>query len=540
MVYIRGASRSILRALEDITSYRVAGFMFSPAFRAKRWDGREHLLKYSTKRGYHAPVGLATDICRAITREGEHYHVTFKTRLKHRRRRLVWNSEIELRDYQREAVRAILGKPVPGSGIVKMPIRSGKTRTGARIIWKIGRPAIFIVPSQLLLYQTRDALATIFPATGIGMVGDSEDDPSYITVASIQTLAAWREGGHWKMKRPEKADRAAWLERHGWEPSGTHWRKGRIKPLTPVKAIEREAKDREEERKGPIKLRYRELIRRFDVAIFDECHHIRGESGWRLVMNDIDARFKIGLSATAYLDNESENERGIIWLKATCGPIRIDIPVSRLVEAGYLMRQNVRMYRVTTPDREGLKWSATLQRDCIVENRERNALIARLAAEAVASKLMKVIVIAHLHLHIAAICDAMDDLGLEYRTITGKDSASAREELIEGLVDGDYSVLIGNVLGEGIDIPEVECVINAEGGADIKSAVQRQRNLTVSEGKREALFIDFYDDTNDYFRRHSEARLEVYRSEESYDVEIVDEKKASPIHFTGRRIGGKG
>ena len=467
VVVIRNASRAILRSIEDITSYRVAGFMFSPAYKAGRWDGKEHLLSHSARRGYNAPVGLATDICRLLAEEGERYRVTFQTRLKNKRRRLAWNPEVTLRDYQREAVRSLLGKPVPGSGILKMPIRSGKTRTAARIIWRIGRPTLFIVPSQMLLYQTRDALATALPEVGLGLVGDSGYDPSYITVATIQTLAMLRG------------------------------KRGKRKP-------------------DP---RYKELMARFDLVIFDECHHIRGDSGWRNVMAEADARFKVGLSATAYLDNDKENERGIIWLKATCGPIRVDIPVSRLVEAGHLMRQNVRMYRVTKPDMNGLKWSDTLRRACIVENRRRNRLIALLAARA--ARTMRVIIIARLHDHISALCDAMDDLGLEYRTITGKDSSAARIELVEGLADGDYRVLIGSVLGEGIDIPEVECVINAEGGSDVKSAVQRQRNLTVSAGKRQAIFIDFYDDTNSYFRRHSEARLEVYRSEDAYNVEII-------------------
>jgi superfamily II DNA or RNA helicase len=483
LLYVRGASRATIRAIEDITSYRVAGFMFAPSFKAKRWDGKEHLLCYSTKRGYHAPVGLATDICRLLNERGERYRVRFQTRLKHRRRRLAWNPEVGLRGYQLEAVDAILGKPVPGSGILKMPIRSGKTRTAARLIWRIGRPALFIVPSQMLLHQTYAALVDALPRCGIGRVGDSEYDPDYITVATIHTLARMRG------------------------------KRGERKP-------------------DP---KYKGLMGQFDLVIFDECHHIRGESGWRKVMADADARFKVGLSATAYLDNESENERGIIWLKATCGPIRVDISVSRLVEEGHLMRQNVKMYRVTKPDRNGLKWSATLQRSCIVENRHRNRLIARLA-HLHASFGMKIIIIARLLDHIAAICDAMDDRGLEYRTITGRDSSATREELVGGLVDGEYPVLIGTVLGEGIDIPSVECVINAEGGSDIKSATQRQRNLTVATGKHQAIFIDFYDDTNEYFRKHSEARLEVYRSEDAYSVEVIEEKKARPIGSEGRMI----
>ena len=77
--------------------------------------------------------------------------------------------------------------------------------------------------------------------------------------------------------------------------------------------------------------------------------------------------------------------------------------------------------------------------------------------------------------------------------------------------------------GEGVDIPEVECVINAEGGKDEKKTWQRQRNLTIVEGSDKVpIMIDFYDDTCSYFRRHSKARLRVYKSEPEFKTEILE------------------
>ena len=82
-------------------------------------------------------------------------------------------------------------------------------------------------------------------------------------------------------------------------------------------------------------------------------------------------------------------------------------------------------------------------------------------------------------------------------------------------------MLLGTVFAEGVDIPEVEVVINAEGGRDAKATMQRMRNMTVAEGKNRALLIDFMDEFNPYLQKHSMERLKVYRSIPEFNVEVI-------------------
>jgi superfamily II DNA or RNA helicase len=472
---IKGASRSAIRAIDSATSYMVAGHQFSQAFRQHHWDGKEHLLRFSKKQGYSVPAGLIAKVMLALREEKLKFRVIDRTRVRHPRRVLKWNPELPLRDYQLGAIRAaIRGKPIAGLGILKMPIRSGKTRTAARLISVFGRPTLFLVPSKMLLRQTVKVLEHALPDTPIGIIGDGEFNPQFVTVSTIQSLDRMRgrRGGP----------------------------KGKGHPPDP---------------------RYVALLRAFDVLIADECHHFSGEGQWYKVLLDFDARFKIGLSATAFPESESERERGIIWMLGVLGPILCEVGVSELVEAGHLMRQHVRMYRVMRP--RGLKsarWSHTLRVRAIEQNKDRNRLIVRLAAEEVADG-AKVLIVANRLSHIATLTDLMDEEGLDYRVIVGKDDSESRASKVEGLESGEYNVLIGTVLSEGVDIPCINCVINAEGGARPIQAVQRQRNLTVANGKKAAVFIDFYDMMNPYFKRHSRARLEAYVSEESYRVKLV-------------------
>jgi superfamily II DNA or RNA helicase len=476
-VRISGADRGEIRKLERITSYRVAGAYYSPAFRSKRWDGREHLLRFSRRHGYRAPAGLLEDILVELRAHKFKYKIVTEDRRKPKRKiDFAWNPDIKLRPYQNEAVEATVARHwlLRGRGILKMPIRSGKTKTAAAIIQKMGLKTLFVVTNQLLLYQSQEALADAL-LTDVGIIGDSEWIEHDVTVATVQTLCRARGG-------KQKVD---------------------------GKNV-----------KIPRNPRYKAMLEEYDLIFFDECHHLAGDS-WHAALMDFDAPFRIGLSATAYLENESESERGVIWLKACCGNILIDIEPSRLIREGYLMRPLVKMYPVRKPDLTGRRWSVELHNAAIYENESRNKKIAKLVRKYV-DKGMKVLVVTNRLNQVDAIIESLDDVCYGVAaSITGRDPMSMRKELIKEYAKGGLMALVGTVFGEGVDIPEIECVINAEGGKDIKATVQKMRNLTPHEGKKRAIFIDFADLTNQYFARHSAERLAVYRSESEFRIKLM-------------------
>jgi superfamily II DNA or RNA helicase len=477
-VFIQGADLSTLRRLEAVTSYRVAGYMYSPGYKAGWWDGREHLLKNSAKLGWHAPVGLLQDIINELERLEIETKLRDERKLHGERRHIVFSDGGRpLRPYQQRAVKAVTvkakGLPWFGRGIIKMPIRSGKTKTSAKLISMFGVRTLFIVPSQMLMYQTVKSFEEAFPEEHIGMVGDGVWNPRFVTVATVQTLH--------KMRGRKK---------DGEKPA------------------------------VPRDVRYQELVSNTDLVIADEVHHFAGGGEWHKVLQDFDSIFKVGLSATAFLDSESEQERGVIWLKATCGDVQIDIPTSLLIEQGFLMKQNVRMYTMREPKTIAtMKWSQTLRERAITGNEARNKKVAEFAT--LYSKDMKVLIVSNRLEQIGKISQILLDYGTKHETVTGKDKQDAREDKVAGFLSGEYNVLVGTVFGEGVDIPAVEVVVNAEGGADVKNTIQRMRNMTVSEGKKMAILIDFMDLMNPYFEKHSLARLATYQSESAFDVEVL-------------------
>lgn len=450
--------------------------MFSPAWRNKVWDGREHLLKFSKKEGYTLPTGLAVLAARKLRAHGIPFRVKDETVV--RAKPLKIDFGFEMRPYQDEAEKAILKPPFVGRGILKMPVRSGKTRTATKIISRLGLPTLFMVPSKGLLHQSFDAISEMLPDISIGRVGDGFYEPGFITVATVQTLLKLRGRAAYTKKLPSGASKK-------------------------FPAIPRDP-------------RYDELMKMFDVALFDECHRLKGSGSWHEVAYDVDARYKMGLSATAYLDNDEEQSKGAIWMIATCGPMRFDLPVSRLVKEGFLMRQNVEIHTVRLPDWRGRGWSNKVREACIDNNQHRNGLISRLVAK-YASKGLRVLVIARHRPHIAALAELIS-VKNTVTVVQGNTSQNKREQAAQDLADRSIDCIVGNVFGEGIDLPSVEVVINAEGGKGDIQTVQRQRNLTMAAGKKTAIFIDFLDQTNEYLQGHSEARIENYESESSFRV----------------------
>lgn len=464
-VYIEGANKAEYKLLDEATSWRVEGFYRSPAFKAKHWDGKTHLIKFSRKHGYRAPVGMLDPLKEQLDEMEAEYEVV-DGRVQPERIPIPWNPDVVPRDYQRAGIDAL--KAAGGSGILKMPIRSGKTKTCARLIHELGVPTVFIVPSAPLLHQARESLAEAFGLgiEDIGIIGDGEWDVKPVTVALIHALS------HAKKSKDKK-------------------------------------------RRGE----YRQLIRETGLVVFDECHHLTGDD-WRNVMLDFHAYYRVGLSATALVERKSEMEKGVIWLTACCGPIRYEVDMSLLIERGHLVRPTFLLYPVRKPEGlRKLRWSQRLKSEAILNNPYRNALIARLADEW-AAKGRQVLVVTNRIEQVMVLDDLFrSDSGI----ITGRQGKAERDAIVDSYRRGKLSVLCGTVFGEGIDIPEIDVVINAEGGKDPKRTIQRLRNLTPKDGKHEAIVIDFMDLTNPYFADHSRERLAEYRRESAFRFRVMKE-----------------
>jgi len=183
-----------IRRLDILTSYPVEGAEFSAAYQRGVWNGRERLMRYSRKTGEHLlPTGLISEVW-DLLKKGEviDQRKPFGPRMK-----MAWVGP-ESRDYQTEAIEAALRERgqkgyATGRGLLNLPIRSGKTHIAGRIIASLGLRTLFVVPSDLLLYQTVEAFSASLEPAPVGIFGDGRWEPDWVTIATVQSMLAHPE-----------------------------------------------------------------------------------------------------------------------------------------------------------------------------------------------------------------------------------------------------------------------------------------------------------------------------------------------------------
>lgn len=455
---VQNGNVKYLRRLDAQTAYLVQGYRFAQAYRKGHWDGMIHLCKLSPK-GVRAPVGLLIDAMQLADTMGITYEVEDRRRPLHDTLGLLWHREdIEPRDYQQEAVNTIFrerrGTILQGKGMIRLPPRTGKTVMAARAILELDRPALFIVNSDQLLRQTVALFESIFQRR-IGQMGGGIWKPTgVIDVATVQTLIG---------KKFKRLDTSS-----------------------------------------------------YDMVFFDECHHLEADK-WRRVLLQLDAMYKVGLSATIFLSRTKPNDSGIIWLRACTGKVLFTRGVSEMIEAGWLMRPTVRLFTVERPDMGRQPWSQELYDKSITFNDELNDHMIKMAAEHIERDSTVLIAVRRIP-HTKELMLRARALGLNAQVVTGSTPAPTRVRALKRFDKKQLMLLIGTVFGEAIDMPNCSVVINGEGGGSKVSTYQRFRNLTAVDGKTGVEFIDYAFMGSEYLARHSLERLKVYRSEPAFKV----------------------
>lgn len=364
-----------------------------------------------------------------------------------------WPAEFEARDFQTAAVESVFRGGIGNlHGIVRSPIRSGKTIIQARIAHKHGRRCVVLVGSKSALQQTYKVFRKVFGRGEVGVFGDGKRSARPITIASVQSSSF--------DKREAEA-----------------------------------------------------LFKDVSLLLIDEFHHYtKGKKGkgWRSFVEGLDVPYKVGFSGTIYLDEREVNEEDI-WLRAIAGPIVYSISMRRLIELGYLVEPTVFFLpfkgRIEAPNyQEAFKE--------LLNHPFRNRKIVD-AAEVCSAARKKVIVVTSRIEQAKAIGELLKARKVKHAVLTGPVELWERRKAYDSFCDpdSDLCVLVGTVFNETVDLPPAEIVINASGGASRGSTIQKLRNMTAHEGKETAFVLDFADVNHKDFRKHSKQRLKHYRAE---------------------------
>lgn len=277
------------------------------------------------------------------------------------------------------------------------------------------------------------------------------------------------------------------------------------------------------------------------TLVFDEGHHAAARTFLKLVRT-VAPRHHYYLSAVPFRAGGDQVVLDALAGKSLTGR---RYSASFLVENGYACPVEVRIMPCHISGAMHEKPFATLYREFIAENHERNARIAAIAANEVGagrSVLVLVERIRHGEALQERIRTALDDLAAgpvprDCGLVHGKLARSQLAEVTAAFSTGKLPCLVATagLFQEGVSIDGIEVLIQGGGLKSKAKVIQAAgRGMRLSPGKCACTYYDFMDDDEaGVFRGHARKRIAALKEEGFFVAE-------EPGQATGLRNGGAG
>ncbi len=383
----------------------------------------------------------------------------------------------ELRSYQNECIDMItINKKI--RGIISIGTGGGKSIIAGKIIDYYGRKTLYIVPSLLLLNQTYKNFCDWFGIDKVGYIGNGEYNVSLINVATAQTIWA-------RLETPE----------------------------------------------------IKELLETTEVLFLDEAHriqkpnsktHFPGNTWYLIAMKVINAKIRIGLTATPGKENSYSRE----LLEGVTGKIIFERTLSWLMENGYLSKLTVFISK-NKIETNLTTWEESYKEN-ILQNEKRNKKIVEFANKLANEGKRILIIVNRIEEHGDILLKL---LGNKAESLYGEDTSLERKDILKRFINKDTKIIISTVIKEGVDLPEMDAIILAsagKGGDFGRDLLQKLgRVVRKTDEKIRATLIDFFDDDGYVFfnekkkpnilLRHSLQRLNIYKKQTQFEIKFIGE-----------------
>lgn len=244
-------------------------------------------------------------------------------------------------------------------------------------------------------------------------------------------------------------------------------------------------------------------LKELKFLAIDEIHDNSSEARMKIYRKCTSIEFLLCLSATPYKDDALKKN---LKLQAWSGGIIFDISEQELREKGVLSNYMVFMLFLDHTD----SWTEgdyfDVRKDIIVYNKHRNYILIKVM-KILESLGLKTLVLFQDIAHGEEISKLTG-----FKFISGINKGDERELVKNNFLKEEGGFLLASdIFKKGVTLPEVEVMINVDGGLESSKTIQKKgRVLGVTEKKKRSLIIDFFDFEEQYFSKHSETRLDTY------------------------------
>lgn len=248
-----------------------------------------------------------------------------------------------------------------------------------------------------------------------------------------------------------------------------------------------------------------ELGTKYDMVLVDEVHHLNSFDGeYANILRQVFAPIRIGLTATVRKDLKS-----VLAMEAFIGPVVGRYTINEGIEDGYMAHPIIKLVRL--PNNPSIrihrKYSDVYEYG-IVRNLNRNRLIVSMANE-YNKKEKSCLIIVNMIAHGERLLNLFRKEGNNAEFVHGAFDSGSRELVRECLNKKNIkTVICTTVWKEGVNIPELDVVINAAGGKSEISTLQAVgRGLRRTSSKESLTIVDFFDPSHFYLISHFGERV---------------------------------
>jgi len=245
-----------------------------------------------------------------------------------------------------------------------------------------------------------------------------------------------------------------------------------------------------------------------DITIVDEVHHAGVWKGmYYKVMTRNISPVRIGFTATLPTQKEK-----ILCIEGLFGPVIDELTLKEGEKMQILAKPKVKLIPVKKmPSLSELRKYKEIYAKAITKNRHRNRLIIQEALNKMKENKTTLIIVKEIE-HGNNIQQLAKKLyNIEIPFVQGKTETETREKIRKTFIEKKIKCVIATaVWKEGVNIPTLDCIINACGGKSELSTLQTVgRGLRKTDEKEIVEIIDLLDPYR-YLAEHSIMRIQLY------------------------------
>ena len=423
----------------------------------KGWDG----YVYDITESWTIRVGLIPKLIKQMEEDGIDWEVIDnRDPLDYMGVPLKLTPNIELRDYQREAIRSVVTNELPDGtsfpiSVVNAATNAGKTLITAGIHKSFkGANTLVLLNSSDLFNQGLKEYPELLPGVDIGFIqGKKYNHWGDFTVAMVQTLSRNIKG-------------------------------------------------------------FKSKLSNIDIVIVDECD-LADNKTYKTVLNNLfNSKVRVGLSGSIYLSNLKKHQLKNNNLMAFFGEEVFNISKAEMVKLGYSSNLVIKV----NPGSMGLGNPGDYKMEYdnnIIFNPGRNEILKSRVSFNLSKGRIPLLIIVKFHNHVEEVYKLLKDwLKDTFEIAYVHHKVKDREDIINQFRAGGIDILVASmIIKRGQNLPLIRCLINAAAGDSEETVLQIMgRAERTHESKSKTYLEDFFDDGY-YLKRHSKHRVNYYKKQ---------------------------